>query len=308
VNAAKTTAKPFSAEEFIDRVAERELFGSLVGFQDEARLLTIRDESDRGKTHLLKLLRYTCQYASTPAIPVTFVPLDELKQKAAYSFARAVVNSLRDNFNLDFGEFRAVSDERIKLLLEAVAPRVAGKATAADVAEGASVAGVIVGGDLVVSGGAQLDPDVEERLQERAVEAFLADLRQVASNRPVVLLIDAYEESGERLDQWITKFLRDHVFDKANRLENLVVVIAGQHVPTARFKLMLGTRFDRVVKSVESLSLWEPEHVKRFLEVNRVTGYADEDVALICAKLQKGWSIGRAVAAVEQYLREGAGP
>jgi hypothetical protein len=296
--------KPFSADEFVDRQRERDMFERIVKFEDEARVLTIRDGSDRGKSHLLKLLRHRCEWSAKPPVPVSLVPLDELKHKSAYALARSIARSL-SGFGLEFEQLRAVTDSRRALLLNV--PQIRGEMNAGDArpGDGGRAAGVIFEGDVTIgAGGMQLDQDLEEDLREQAVSAFLDDLRGHCAERPVVLLIDSYENCGEELEYWIPTFLRGHVFDEEQRLENLIVVLAGQHVPTPAIQDTLGDRYERMVRSVEQLSLWDPEHVEKYLKVKGVAGFGQEDVDLICAKLKRGWPLGRAVAIVEQYLRE----
>lgn len=286
----------FAPEEFIDRSAEQELFRELLACRDEARLLTIRDESGRGKSHLLKLLRYQCQYGQ-PRTPVSLVALDELEEKSAYAVVRSMERALR-RFEIEFPTFREVEDRRIQRGLNIDASVNAGTATAG---EGGRIAGLIVEGDFHVG---DFDPDVQERLREQAVDAFLQDLRAASADRPLVVMLDTYESCGQDLEQWLADFLRDHVLDVERRPDKLIVVLAGRKVPTAGFKLMLGPRFESLVRSVEGLSVWGPEHVRAFLDASGVKGYGEEEVGYLCAVLQRGDSIGRAVSMIRQYLRE----
>ena len=274
-----------------------------MSFRDEARLLTIRDESDKGKSALLKYLRYKCQFGNPP-VAVSLVPLNELQPKTTYALVQYVVDALR-GFGCEFPEFRAVEDERIDRRLGAIADAI-GTVQAGEVS-GGEVAGVKVEGDATFNVSGTVDPDVQGSLRARAVEAFVADLRRVTAERPVVILLDTYEQCGRALEQWVPSFLQGNLFDPDGPMEKLIVVIAGQRVPSSGFRLMLGPRYDSVVKSVESLSLWEREHVKAFLDVQGVKGYSDVDVDYIYASLQGGRSIGSALRAVRQFLREEAG-
>jgi hypothetical protein len=303
VNATSEPLKPFLAEEFIDRQKERDLFRQLVATLDEKRLLTIRDGSDRGKSHLLKLLRHICQYSLVPPVPVSLVPLNELQEKSAYSVVRLIEKSLREEFGLQFTEFRSVADERHALLMGSRGPVLSGQVTAGTASAGTNIAGLKVEGDVIIN--SPLSKDLEEQLQERAVEAFLVDFRRLCSAQPVALLFDAFEQHGSELEQWIPRFLRDHLFDPDKRLQRLVVVIAGTQIPSATFRDMLQERFETVIEQIDPLSPWKSEDVIKLLDLNKVVGYDDDDVQFLCAKLRSGWSIGRALRTIRQYLREG---
>jgi hypothetical protein len=291
----------FAPERFIDRVAEQELFRGLLSHEADARLLTIRDESGRGKSHLLKALRYHCQYA-TPPIPAALVALNELGEKTPHAVVRALHATLSRS---------AVRFPRLDALDEVLDAQLLGVPTGPTtgtlsgdrmtVGPGGVAGGMVFTGPVTFGGGARLDA---ERVRERTVKAFVEDLAETSATQTTVLLFDAYEHCGEDLEQWLPSFLRQAAFDPGTRMERLVVVLAGQQVPTAEFRVLLGPTFDAVVESIESLSLWDHEHVKAFLDINDVRGYRDSDVEWIVAKLREGWPLGRAVGAVRQWLRE----
>jgi len=282
----------FDPEAFIDRIAEQELFDGVLTFKGDARVITIRDDADKGKSELLRLLHYKCQYATKTA--VCLVALDELDR--VHATVRYMVREL-EPYGLEFAGFKDVEKRR----LDGPTP------TAHIQAEGSVGAGTISGGNVtgmrvdamyVNAGG--VDPDKQEELREEAVSAFVDDLRALATEQPVVLLFDAYETCSKELEQWLPRFLEKRVFDPKARAHQLVVVIAGQTVPTATLKLLLGPRYNGVVTSVEQLSLWDPEHVAAFLDRHGFKGqYDEEDVSWICAKLKKGWTIGKAMDALK---------
>jgi hypothetical protein len=293
---------PFNPAGFVDRKDEQGVFNELLTFEHGARLMTIRDRSGTGKSHLLKLLRFKCQYAM-PAVPVGLVPIDELADKSPYAFAAAVERALsQPPFNLRFTAFRQAEERRIDRRL---GPLVAATANAGE------NRGEVVG--LKLEAGATFNltvgdyaPDVLERLRDAAVEGFLDDLRRIAAERPVVILIDAYEHSGGALEAWLQGFLQGHVIDPDSRPDRLVVVVAGQSVPTEALQYMLGARLPEFARALDALSPWERDHVREFLD-SKVVPYDDDDVDYLCAKLAKGWTIRRADDAVREILREGAG-
>jgi hypothetical protein len=275
----------FDPEAFCDRKAEQELFDGVLTFKSDGRIITIRDDKDKGKSVLLRLLQYKCQYATET--PVCLVALDELHR--AHSAVRYIVTQLADEFRLEFPRFREVEKQR----LDGRAQALTGTMDVENMT-GGKAATLMAERDMYVLSG-PMDDDRQEELRTKAIDAFEGDLCELATERPIVLLFDAYEVCSEEIERWLPRFLQRRVFDAEGCAPNLVVVIAGQTVPTAKFNLMLGPRFEHVVASVEQLSLWEREHVAAFLERNGFKGeYDDEDVDWICAKLKKGWTIGRA--------------
>jgi hypothetical protein len=289
----------FEPSQFIDRAKEQELFIELVELQDEARVLAIRDSSNAGKSQLLKALRWECQFRDPP-VPVSLVPLDQIEHKSAHQLVLSLETALR-NFDCEFARFREVEEERSGRRLGAIGRVEAGSISGGD------VSGVKVepGAVAIFNSSGEISFDLQEQLKLRAVDAFLEDLREVCKERPVVILLDAYEQCGRDLEQWIPLiFLRKHVFDPD--VERLIVVIAGQRVPTAGLQKMLGDRFERIVKPLDSLSTWEREHIRQYLDLEGIEDYDDADVDLLYEKLKAGLSIGAAVAGIQQWKRQEA--
>jgi hypothetical protein len=171
------------------------------------------------------------------------------------------------------------------------------------VGEGSTVAGLSVGGDLIINAPAgDHDLALQERLRDEATKAFRRDLRELAATRGIVLLVDAFEASTQELADWIHGLLRERLDDA----DKLVVVLAGQRISTATLKMMLGARFTDIVRSVDALSTWEADHVRAVLDAHGVQRYDEADVEYIVSKLADGRPIGLTVASIVQFLREGA--
>lgn len=274
----------FDPEGFFDRTVEQALFDGILSFQDDARVITIKDEKDTGKSELLRSLRHKCTYGTKTA--VCLVALDELDR--VHKTVRHIVKAL-ERHGLEFATFNDVERRRLD-----------NRAPAQIHIEGKLEAGQISGEGKAVEIGtinvdnSGLDDDAQEELRDEAVSAFEDDLRALATERPVVLLFDAYEQLSQELEEWLPQLLEQRVFDPDKRARKLVVVIAGQRVPTKTLKMILQHRYDGVVTPIEPLSVWDREHVEAFLDHSFKGQYDDEDVDWICAKLKKGWTIGRA--------------
>jgi hypothetical protein len=281
-------AQAFDPDAFIDRVNERDLFNRLLRLEGPARVITIKDGKDKGKSELLRLLHFYCEHRDD--VPCALVALDE--HDHVHEAVHYIARELRA-WGIALDSFREAERRR----LDATAPNVSidiDGTVDADAISGGRQAGAIVG-DINVNAGA-IDEDSQEDLRGQAVEAFAQDLCAAASEKPVVLLFDGFEKSGRELERWLPRFLKARVFDADGRAEKLIVVIAGQTVPTPAMREHLKETYDDVVWSLDQLSLWARDDVIAFLERNGFAGrYDDEDVDWIHAKLRKGWTIGQAL-------------
>lgn len=290
-------AEDYDAEAFIDRAAERELFGELVKCQDTRRLLTICDDSDHGKSALLRRLEYMCTWEMNPPVAVGRVVVDELEFPTPHAVVSRAARGIR-KAGCKPSRFEQVEADRIKRRQTVI--EMSGQVNAGLV-EGGTQIGTQINAPVTVVAG-EVDREAQEALRRQAVEAFLEDLAEITRERQIVILIDAYEKCGRELGEWIPEFVRDHVLDPERQL---IVVIAGQKVPTQRLKLSLQERFDELVMTKDSLSEWDREHVAQFLKNNRVI-HDDSDIDYLYGKIKQGWSIGRAVRTIRQYQREQA--
>src|SRR5215217_3656805 len=90
------TDQEYSPEKFIDREDERLLFHQLLKFQDDARLLTICDAGARGKSTLLKHLRYECGWHHEPSKLAGLVLLNEFSDYSRFDFVTQLKKDLTD--------------------------------------------------------------------------------------------------------------------------------------------------------------------------------------------------------------------
>jgi hypothetical protein len=282
----------FDAERFIDRLTERELFRAMIDGQGSKRLLTLCDQSEYGKSHLLKRLEWMCAWEIDPPIAVGFVPINEVR--TVHAVVAQAAKGL-ENGGCVLNRFTQAEQERIKRRQANI--HIEGSVNAE------SNEGEATGVKDVTINAGEPDFEAQEALRAHAVRQFLADLEEVSKQQPVVLLIDAFEKSGEDLATWIALFIRDHVLNDDRRL---IVVIAGQQVPTTAFRAYLQDRFDEMVTEREALSKLARDHVEDLLKANGVQ-YDVDDVDYLHRKLQQGWSIGRAMRVIEQYQREDSG-
>lgn len=297
---------------FIDRVAEQELFGSLLQFKDDARLLTIKDRTGRGKSALMRRLEYNCKW--TLQVPVALILLDQLDDATDFGMISAVHAALANDLTFKtFAPLNLALAQRKETVFGNLA-----RATPVQGSiemEGASVTGqnnTFAGKVTNVNsqtaiinapGPATFTPAEELLARRNCMEAFLADLKDICQETPVVILLDAWDRCrSSELQRWIRDtLLRVHCFDLKRRPSKLVFVLAGCDMPG--FKETLGDeRYHNLVKSISSLGDWDESHVAQFLELNGFCGVGNDEVKLICEKLKGGLSLLNALIAI-RYMR-----
>ena len=149
----------------------------------------------------------------------------------------------------------------------------------------------------------------EEFAKGECVSAFLEDLKTIADGQPVVLLLDSLDQRCEgKLADWITKKMIVPFSIDDSRPNRLVLVVAGRELGfTNNLKLRLGqATYAELVRSRESLGLWEEGHVKAFLHYNGYGDLADEDVAIVWNKVKNNVPI-RAALRLADALRAAKG-
>jgi hypothetical protein len=295
-------SKGFAPEKFIDREAEQELFEELLKFQDDSRLLTIRDEGGRGKSSLLKMLEYKCVWRHDPPTPVSLVPLDQLPDNTPFSLIKNIRDGLSKlpfkkfdeldaaRASRDFSKFRAPSGD----------VRGAVNAQGANISGPSTVGGVVVQshGPTHIGSGDWVNAEQEVIARRACIEAFFEDLKQICSERKIVVFLDSWERSNDDLQEWILSDLILPLCFEEDRPEQFVLVLTGRELPD--FKVLLGAvRYQRLVKSIESLGEWEENHVIAFLRVHGYEGLNDEDIEYLCSRIKRGLSLEKALRILE---------
>jgi hypothetical protein len=319
-------------QEHIDRTAEQELFRELVTYQSGARILTICDHGGRGKSSLLKKLRYNCQHEIRPSIPSCLLELDKLGERdpSPFALAVAIANgfSVRgENVQKRFAKFNTLNDARMAKdfipfedgsTLRSKDPRVMAHAEATTMYGGQNIALKVERADNVqVAALPDFTEDQEQRARERCVDALFDDLRSICAKLPMVLLFDGWERCNLPLRDWIFDVMfGNHILhiDTNMRPDKLVVIIAGR--PYVPGTIPYGLRNDELrplfdsdkdflasVRSIKSLSEWESEHIREFMGINGCPEPTEVQVNVIRDLLSKGKSLEKIVSLIDEYFR-----
>ncbi|MEB3117633.1 MAG: ATP-binding protein [Limnothrix sp.] len=184
-----------------NRTKERQVFLEMVRAEHDCRILLIEGESGMGKSTLLTSFRQECQKFDSVS-DVTF------DCKGLVSLAAFLYQFLED---LGKGSFPRFTKQVNKMS-----------------------GGGIEFADNEISGQNQisiaLNPGVDARAQEfrqeQLLEAFVEDL--LAMPQRIVIILDTFQEANETLQHWISgRWLRT----VSRKLTNVVMVVAGHHVP-----------------------------------------------------------------------------
>lgn len=328
---AGSTMRDLRPQDHIDRKAEQELFSNLTTYQSPARILTVCDQGGRGKSSLLKRLRYNCQYEIKPPVPCCLLELDKLgdRDPSAFNFATNVVDGFfvrGENVPRLFAKFNQLNDARMaknfrpfeddSRSVRTRDPRVMGRSVVTTMTGGTSI-GVHVEGDYNEAAVPDFTEDQEKRARDRCIDALFDDLRSICATRPMVLMLDSWERCNLPLRDWIIEeMLGNHVLnlDAGLRPDKLAIVIAGRPYMPGQSPYGLrddefSTLFDSAVDfaecvlSIKSLSKWESEHIRKFMVINGYTEPTEDDVNFIRGLLLRGRSLEKIVTLIEDYLR-----
>jgi len=317
----------FDPRDLIDRHAEQELFRNLVTFKSAARMLTIRDKGGRGKSSLLKRLRYNCQYEMMPPIPVCLIELDRMDDPSPFPFVVQVVEGLNiwDRFAKfrqhneartlrDFAVFSSGSD--MKYRESRILANIHGGANVeGPVAEEATIIGTYV--DKLNIQNPEFTEEQEQLARQKCAEAFFEDLRTICAAEPMVLILDAWERCNLELRQWIRdEFLAKHCchFDRNLRPDKLAIIVASRPYEPANtrqglrpneFRPLFKDEHDHetTVLSIKSLSEWDKEHVSAFMQNNGCPEPSEEEISFIQSRLKVGWSLEKILTLIDEYLK-----
>jgi hypothetical protein len=262
----------FDPTKFIDREFEQELFADMLEFGDEARVLSIHDVGGMGKSHLLEHFQYRCRTNRPDRTPVSLISLDDAAIRTPLSLVRTIRKHLGDSFRVPFPNFQrhhgALTSGDFMSIRSMIDARWSNFKSAASVSIKGTEMHMGDVREMHLGGAPRLTPEQEKVGQDACIVAFFDDLKAYCADRPVVLLLDAYEHCEPALQRWIEDYLlQRHFFDVGNRPAYLIVVVAGRSVP--KFDRCWATEeCEAIVRSVDKLDRWNRAHIEECLRVH----------------------------------------
>lgn len=150
----------------------------------------------------------------------------------------------------------------------------------------------------------EFTPEQREKAEDVCVRSFLDDVCAYCATQPVVLLIDSFEQCGDRLHAWLRDHLLEHYFfDQAKRPARLLLVIAGQHLPEFENN-WAPEDCTQTVKSVVELGRWTREHVEQCLIVHGLP-YEEKDIDAFHRLIERGIPPSQVVQWIEGMVEQG---
>lgn len=311
----------FNPRNLIDRSAEQEMFGNLISFKTPARMLMICAPNGCGKSSLLKRLEYNCRYG-TPPLAVSLIALDQLSSNpTSFNLVEQIIQEMKIPRGLSepklFPKFLKLNKARIGKNYKPfgripLLVNINGKVEASSIADHSTGVGVKVG--VINVPALEFTEEQERFARQRCVEAFFEDIGKSCASRPMILIFDSWERCNSTLQEWIlTRFLANYCFhvDKKQRPNQLAIVIAGRTysnndplgIDKDQFCRLLfmnnEQEFLDTVLSRETLSIWEPEHLRDFFVLQGYTQYSEDDVIYFQRKLKGGLSVANLTDAID---------
>jgi hypothetical protein len=257
-----------------------------------------------GKSHLLRQFQYRCRTVK-PRTPVSLVELDQLRDDSPLALVQKIAKGLNDAFFLQFPAFTRC--ETARQACDFATIRGAVDLREADLhAAHIKAAGIIIeqptGPVTIPSSPAQWTPEHQATAQEASVRAFFDDLKTHCSQRPVVLMLDAYENCGPNLKTWLLgTLLEQYYFDLEQRPRRLLLVIAGREIPLFDHHWPLED-CQALVKSVRELSKWARTDVEECLRVHGYNTYSPQELSAFHQWIEEGLSPSDVVGVIEILL------
>jgi hypothetical protein len=307
----------------IDRKIEQELFAGLVSFATRARMLVISDKRDRGKSTLLRRLRYNCERVIKPPVPACLVDLQDFSEATPFAFVIKIVAGLE--IDDKFPKFTSLNNARVAKNFDpfdtsgAEMPGYAAKGQIGT-GGGAYVAGNVSANKVIGRDsyeGAKVVQNIsrgefteiqEEIARKWCIEAFFDDLRVLCATQPIVMLVDHWEKCNYDLREWIrNSFMAGHCIHPNMNLRpaKLAVVVAGNTFDEAKERFGIRdmefidlfkdeSEHNETVLSHASLSDWGNDHIREFLKQNgHDKNMSDEDIDFLRLKLKRGMTFSQ---------------
>lgn len=223
---------------FVNREDERKKFQRIISGESRQRIMTIQSGPGMGKTWLIKHFGYECHCRELPYANVDFgtgIQYDYLK----------VMFSIRDNLGeRNFVDFTSLTSQYYSRLSPAQGFPDRSSSSAVEIHSALRRSGVdnVAGRDIFRDNnfyfaGGDMSDELRQRWRSDLTSAFKKCLRTMNDELPtgkwIVWQFDSFEKIDPLTREWlINEFLSEI---KEQTLSRLVVIIAGQDVPSLSF-------------------------------------------------------------------------
>jgi hypothetical protein len=293
--------KDIQPESAVDRDDEQKDFRNLLAFQDEVRLLIIRDQTETGKSTLLKRLHYNCTWEESPKKEAGLVDLDSSKDKELITEFDLILRIRQSLSKVKFAGFDLLNNARISRNSApfrgpgAISQNFQGASFSGGQvkASGMNIESQTVQNQTIIAGSEPWSAEQEEQAQNLSIEAFFSDLKAIADQQPIVILLDSFDKlSNQELQVWIRDSLISTLcFDLEQRPAKLMLVVAGRELP-GLMPLINHPNYGKLIRSKTPLSSWSDEHVEAFLKLHGYQNLDEEEMKQLVSLAKSGRPIG----------------
>ena len=296
------------ASRIVDRESEAEVFASMLRFQTSRRVMLVSDKRGRGKTDLLRKLRYQCEYVFDPPVPVAMFDFEANGVTAEIDIIDHLAEQLfAADVPVELPHYDALSQARLEgkagqFVSAWTSARGSIDLSGAHLSGEAQAAGII-NNYTVESGGTLVLPDWNDGFDRRArqlcQEAFFSDLLRATRAQPIVLLFDTVNAADDVMRRWLLRDLMKRRLLTGWQDHRLLTIVAGTDVDDL-VKPLNGPLLDGL-EPLASLTGWESQHVRAFLLAHGYADLSDEDIDVVRVAIASGWSLVNAlqVAAIK---------
>jgi hypothetical protein len=296
----------------VDRDEETKVFASMLQFQTSRRVMLVSDKRGRGKTDLLRKLRYQCEAVFDPPVPVAMfdfevngvtAELDIVDHLAEQLVAADVPVNLPHYDDLSRARLEGQTGQFVQAWSSA---RGSIDLSGAHLSGEAQAAGIINNFN-VESGATLVLPDWNDGFDRQArrlcQEAFFSDLLTAAREQPIVLLFDTVNAADDVMRRWLLRDLMKRRLLNGWEDHRLIAIIAGTDVEDL-VEPLSGPLLDGL-EPLASLTGWESEHVRAFLAAHGYANLSDEDIEVVQVAIASGKSLVTALQ-VAAVIKESA--
>lgn len=256
--------------DFVDREREILLLEETLSKKRKARVLVFMIKPEHGKTYLMHHFQYICHSRD---IPVTLIDFDQ-RGKDPVSYWRFV-----SNVRIDLGDklFKNVNlcekQHRSTLPLINYRPEAGGGGITVEKKSKVEDSELEdwVGRDRNLifanySGSSSDDVEREKRQRDEMGRAFMSDLSKICQDKPVVLILDAYEWASKTTRRWLDEWLFANI---RVRYPSLMVVMAGR--PNLRDYVMHPHPWKSLMYIHETFGNPEKKHIREYLKKSNLS-------------------------------------
>lgn len=301
------TSSTFDLRKFIGRESEKELFEELLRFATARRILSVTAKGGDGKSLLLKYFEYRCR-TGNPRLPHSLISFKDQPFQSPLSAIKKLAEDLSRG-GVKFEKFERIEHARIAGDFGAVTALANIQGNDFRGATNIQAAGTILnnprfdGTVNILKATEPLPPEQDKAAQDTGIRYFVEELHTYCAEKPAVIMFDAYEECDDILKGWLEDdFLDKHFFSPPCESCQLILVVAGQRIPTFDQLFPMEECASKIIQ-VNELRPWTEENVEECLQAHGINNYASKDVDIFYGLIEREIPLLNVVEAIDLFSK-----